>query len=1159
MATPITVSSNVATPSSGGGSPTSKGQRGSWKSIMKMKNRSGGTDPSTPTIQGMTTPTHNQTVTPTSTKMQLMSVGENEPSHVVVISSPQMNPTHGHGRGGLKGKLQKMRQRRRGGGGGGSVGGSVSGSIAGSVKEMPPPQPSGTSHNGMSVDMHNADLAGRAVQSVSYTPQVVNTTDYPNMVLPDPNPTLQFMELEEFASPEIQDSSPKPSRKIHKKSRPVAMDGSPSVSERVNFIPTSTSNDRTPIVAPRNRWEDSEPQQKVDVGNDLDAALEWEASEQNSRDGFCRRVDSYDGQVIMVDEKPTYEVGNYLGGGVAGVVYEGTRLRPVDEYPVRLSGASNLDYDVSQHYQKHTYIGSTDPTNPISSSADHSNHIAPEDNVQMQDPFGFCTTCSPTVKDVMEENQIVYANSNNAATLSSSQNYYASEQSHASPRMGSSPSQNGRSGSSTSAVTNPQTPKVGRLAGANGAIAMDVAIEIPKSPTGQSEYGDLVVLDEIDAPSRSAHYTKAASENMSDSGNRYFSEDGIGGRDESRMSHGTAGSMIIEETVAIKILNPVGFRLLAPSAAQGAVIVKQGEAMEPVVANGDRPMQARHVWWLVNPSSRNLRTLQRQPSPLINRGNKGTMGDYVDRGSPERGLRLSLVAAFVDPRTGTLRELPLTKCIEIWGHAPFECTEAEFNAMLDAIERVNAGHPPASPDENLASVGGPSPHHRVTTGETTTSSISNVSSEFHRGSIAGSLRNVGAHNGLYKATFSKRETVYCPSLNAYIAVPAVPPKYLRWLRQRRAATKEIRNMMRIGRHRNVVHLYEVLELIQDSKSTMFLILELVKGGELFDLISSKPAGSGSNRRSEDDNTETMMLKFFRELSSGIAYCHANGIAHRDLKPENLLVHNEPNGECTLKIADFGLSATFNIHIAPNEIDGMSESYSPSRAASLSQMGYQEEQQQQQQQPDEFSSPILKPISVLGATALSYLTCGSIEQVSGCFPNETEQNQIPTPLRRMTSIVGSPHYVAPEIISQSDHDKSRNSKGASGSPGGSVGYDGTKADVWSAGVILYAMLFRSLPFGEDLLRCPRYQSFYKWYEDARKLGGRRSSGIQALSPRFEERDEEEMLGPHWFFPSETSMESRDLIVAMLNPDPFERLSIDMVLRHPWLIKENGVHR
>ena len=73
-------------------------------------------------------------------------------------------------------------------------------------------------------------------------------------------------------------------------------------------------------------------------------------------------------------------------------------------------------------------------------------------------------------------------------------------------------------------------------------------------------------------------------------------------------------------------------------------------------------------------------------------------------------------------------------------------------------------------------------------------------------------------------------TVFCPALSAYIAVSAIPPKYLRWLKQCCLTTKEVCSMMLIGRHRNAIHPYEVLEMVQDSKSTMFLILELVRGG-----------------------------------------------------------------------------------------------------------------------------------------------------------------------------------------------------------------------------------------------------------------------------------------------------------------------------------------
>lgn len=42
---------------------------------------------------------------------------------------------------------------------------------------------------------------------------------------------------------------------------------------------------------------------------------------------LARRVDSFDGQVIVVDGEPAYELGNYLGAGAAGVCVLRGRLR----------------------------------------------------------------------------------------------------------------------------------------------------------------------------------------------------------------------------------------------------------------------------------------------------------------------------------------------------------------------------------------------------------------------------------------------------------------------------------------------------------------------------------------------------------------------------------------------------------------------------------------------------------------------------------------------------------------------------------------------------------------------------------------------------------------------------------------------------------------
>lgn len=95
--------------------------------------------------------------------------------------------------------------------------------------------------------------------------------------------------------------------------------------------------------------------------------------------------------------------------------------------------------------------------------------------------------------------------------------------------------------------------------------------------------------------------------------------------------------------------------------------------------------------------------------------------------------------------------------------------------------------------------------------------------------------------------------------------------------------------MKLIRHPNVIRMYEVMA----SKTKIYIVLEFVTGGELFDKIASK------GRLKEDE-----ARKYFQQLINAVDYCHSRGVCHRDLKPENLLL--DANG--TLKVSDFGLSA-----------------------------------------------------------------------------------------------------------------------------------------------------------------------------------------------------------------------------------------------------------
>ncbi|XP_066149235.1 serine/threonine-protein kinase BRSK2 isoform X1 [Euwallacea fornicatus] len=202
-------------------------------------------------------------------------------------------------------------------------------------------------------------------------------------------------------------------------------------------------------------------------------------------------------------------------------------------------------------------------------------------------------------------------------------------------------------------------------------------------------------------------------------------------------------------------------------------------------------------------------------------------------------------------------------------------------------------------------------------------------------------------------------------------------------------------IMKLIDHPHVLGLTDVYE----NKKYLYLVLEHVSGGELFDYLVKKGRLTPKEAR-----------RFFRQIISALDFCHSHSICHRDLKPENLLLDEKNN----IKIADFGMAS-------------------------------------------------LQPM-------------GSMLETS----------------------CGSPHYACPEVI--------RGEK-----------YDGRKADVWSCGVILYALLVGALPFDDDNLR---------------QLLEKVKRGVFHI--------------PHFVPP-----DCQSLLRGMIEVNPEKRLTLSDINKHPWV--------
>lgn len=111
----------------------------------------------------------------------------------------------------------------------------------------------------------------------------------------------------------------------------------------------------------------------------------------------------------------------------------------------------------------------------------------------------------------------------------------------------------------------------------------------------------------------------------------------------------------------------------------------------------------------------------------------------------------------------------------------------------------------------------------------------------------------------------------------------------------------------------------------------------------------------------------------------------------------------------------------------------------------------------------------------------------------------------TKIKKQKNAVGSPYYMAPEIIK---------------------GQYSCKTDMWSVGVILHLMLTGSFPFKGD------------------KEGGEKDLFYQILNSPFD---------PKKIDAAPFSEESKDLVKKLLVKDQSKRLSAEEALEHPWMTK------
>ncbi|XP_070606717.1 ribosomal protein S6 kinase alpha-3 isoform X1 [Erythrolamprus reginae] len=111
-------------------------------------------------------------------------------------------------------------------------------------------------------------------------------------------------------------------------------------------------------------------------------------------------------------------------------------------------------------------------------------------------------------------------------------------------------------------------------------------------------------------------------------------------------------------------------------------------------------------------------------------------------------------------------------------------------------------------------------------------------------------------------------------------------------KSKRDPTEEIEILLRYGQHPNIITLKDVY----DDGKYVFLVTELMKGGELLDKILRQKFFS-------EREASAVLLT----ITKTVEYLHAQGVVHRDLKPSNILYVDESGNPESIRICDFGFA------------------------------------------------------------------------------------------------------------------------------------------------------------------------------------------------------------------------------------------------------------